>query len=99
MTAKPFCTLYSFVAFGELYRLGDEVSVEGAGDRLYAIAATDGEERAVLITNTGDPKTVTTDLEDGYTVYKIDFDNHMTPVELDYKNFKMAKCETLFLKK
>ena len=31
--------------------------------------------------------------------YKIDFDNHMTPVELDYKNFEMAKCETLFLKK
>ena len=99
LTTDPFCTLYSFVAFGELYRLGDEVSVEGAGDRLYAIAATNGEENGVLITNTGDPKTVTTNLEDGYTVYKIDFDNHMTPVELDYKNFEMAKCETLFLKK
>lgn len=99
LTAEPFCTLYSFVAFGELYRLGDEVSVEGACDRLYAIAATDGEERAVLITNTGDPKTVTTDLEDGYTVYKIDFDNHMTPVELNYNCFEMAKCETLFFKK
>jgi len=99
LTAEPSCTLYSFVAFGELYRMGTEVEVKGDGERLYAIAATNGEEKGVLIANIGDARTVTTNLEEGYTVYKIDFDNHMTPVELDYNCFEMAQYETLFLKK
>ena len=98
LTAKPFCTLYSFAAFGELYRLGDEIAVEGSGDGLYAIAATNGDERGILITNIGETKSVTTNLEDGYTVYKIDFDNHMTPVELNYNDFEIAQFATLFLK-
>ena len=99
LTRKPFCTLYSFVAFGELYRLGDEVEVAGEGEGLYAIAATNGEERGVLIANIGEERTVTTNLEEGYTVYLIDFDNHMTPVELDYNCFKLAENQTLYLKK
>ena len=99
LTYTPFCTLYSLVAFGELYRMGEEVSVEGDGERLYAIAATNGEEKGVLIANIGDAKTVTTNLEEGYTVYRIDYDNHMVPVELDYNCFEMAQYDTLFLKK
>ena len=99
LTAEPFCTMYSFTAFGQLYRMGDEVEVTGEGERLYALAATNGEERGVLIANLGEAKTVTTNLDAGYTVYRIDYDNHMTPVELDYKSFEMAQYETLFLKK
>ena len=99
LTAEPFCTYYSFSAFGELYRMGSEVSVNGEGNGLYALAATNGEEKGVLITNIGDAKEVTTDLDEGYTVYRIDFDHHMTPVELDYNRFEIAKYETLFLKK
>ena len=99
LTAEPFCTLYSFAAFGELYRLGDEISVEGDGDGLYALAATNGDEKGILITNIGDTKSVTTNLEEGYTVYKIDSDHHMTPVELDYNCLEIAKYQTLFLKK
>ena len=98
-TTRPFCTLYSIAAFGELYRMGTEVEVKGDGDRLYAMAATNGEERGVLIANIGEAKTVTTNLDAGYTVYKIDFDHHMTPVELDYNSFEMAQYETLLLKK
>ena len=99
LTAKPFCTLYAFKAFGELYRMGEEIEVSGAGDGLYALAATNGTEKGVLITNIGEAKTVKTDLDEGYTVYRIDFDNHMIPVELDYNCFEVAQCETLFLKK
>ena len=99
LTAKPFCTFYSFAAFGELYRLGDEVKVDGERDRLYALAAIDGEEKGVLIANIGEAKSVTTNLEDGYTVYRIDADNHLVPVELDYNCFEMAQYETLYLKK
>ena len=99
ITAKPFCTLYSLAAFGELYRMGTEVEAKGDGEKLYAIAATNGEEKGVLIANIGEAKAVTTNLEEGYTVYKIDFDNHMVPVEIDYNNFEMLQYETLFLKK
>ena len=99
LTYQPFCTLYSLNAFGQLYRMGTEVEVTGDGERLYAIAATNGEEKGVLIANIGEAKTVTTNLEEGYTVYKIDYDNHMVPVELDYSSFEMAQYETLFLKK
>ncbi len=99
LTTRPFCALYSIAAFGELYRMGTEVEVKGDGDRLYAMAATNGEERGVLIANIGEAKTVTTNLDAGYTVYKIDFDHHMTPVELDYNSFEMAQYETLLLKK
>ena len=79
--------------------MGEEIAVEGADDGLYALAATGGEERGVLITNIGEAKTVTTDLEEGYTVYRIDFEHHMTPVELDYNDFEIAQYETLFLKR
>ena len=99
LTYKPFCTLYSLQAFGELYRMGNEVEVKGDGERLYAIAATNGEEKGVLIANIGESRTVTTNLEEGYTVYRIDYDNHMVPVELDYNCFDMDKDQTLFLKK
>ena len=99
LTAKPFCTYYSFAAFGELYRLGDEVCVEGEGDGIYALAATNGEKNGVLITNIGEMTTVTTNLEEGYRVYKIDSANHMTPVELNYNCFEIAKFDTLFFEK
>ena len=79
--------------------MGTEVEVKGEGERLYALAATDGEAKGVLIANIGEARTVTTNLEEGYTVYKIDFDHHMTPVELDYNSFEMAQYETLLLKK
>ena len=100
LTWKPFCTYYSFKAFGDLYRLGDEVEVVGEGDGLYALAATNGEENGVLIANpSAEAKAITTNLEDGYTAYLIDFDNHMTLVELDCGSFELGASQTLYLKK
>ena len=97
LTAKPFCTYYSFVAYGNLYRLGSEVRVDGAGDGLYALAASDGKERGVLITNTGKEKTVTTNLDETFDAYVIDLDRHMTKIDLSKASFTLAQNETLYL--
>ena len=48
---KPVCTYYSFFAFNKLYKLGDLTRCEIQGDNLYALAATNGKYRAVMISN------------------------------------------------
>ena len=79
ITYKPFCTYYSFKAFGELYVLGNEVETKLEGDGLYAVAASDGEKKAVLIANISDqPQKIRNNLPAGMKVYLIDEDHFMT---------------------
>ncbi len=99
LLCAPFCTMYSFIAFGHLYRLGQEVCVDGVEGDVYALAATNGTEKGVLITNLGEDCIITTDLEPGFQVYKIDVDHLMTRIDVDYGSFSIAKNETIFLKK
>lgn len=51
LTREPVCTYYSFAAFGELYSLGKEVSSESEDKEVYAVAATDGVRKAIMIAN------------------------------------------------
>lgn len=53
MTLTPTQAYYSLVAFNELYRLGNQASLEVEADTkdLYAVAATNGKKNAVLIAN------------------------------------------------
>lgn len=41
-TLRPLKAYYAFKAFNELYKLGDEVKTEAAGDGVYALAARKG---------------------------------------------------------
>jgi hypothetical protein len=98
LTYKPFCTYYSFKAFGKLYELKNQVEVTGditAG--LYALAATNGKERGILITNIGEDKEVETNLGKGYTVYAIDEKHFMTKKRLNLKSFKLKKYDTIYV--
>lgn len=45
---KPY---YSFVAFGDMYALGTEVECSEDSDGIYTLAATDGENHGIMITN------------------------------------------------
>ena len=100
LTEKPFCTLYAFKAFGKLYALGQEVETIGSGkDGLYALAATDGKTRGVLITNIGEEKTVETDLGAGYTAYRIDEKHFLTKTRVSTKSLKLKKFDTLYFEK
>ncbi len=42
---------YAFVAFGELYRLGDACKVKATGEGIYAAAAENGDEQCIMIAN------------------------------------------------
>lgn len=100
LTAEPFCTYYSFVAFGKLYALGNQIGITGATeDGLYAIAATDGKARGVLITNIGEEKTVATDLGRGYSAYAIDEKHFMTKKRVGAGCFRLGQYETLYFEK
>ena len=100
LTAEPFCTYYSFVAFGRLYKMENQVEVTGdLCDGLYAMAATDGSARGILITNIGDEKTIETNLGRGYTAYQIDEKHFMTKKRVSLKSFKLKKYDTLYIEK
>ncbi len=100
LTCEPFCTYYSFKAFGKLYALGGQVEVTGdSGDGLYTLAATNGTERGILMTNLGEEKIVETNLERGYTAYLIDEKHFMTKKRINVKNIKLRQYETLYLEK
>ncbi len=51
LTLKPSPTYYGFVAFNQLYRLGDQVKTEVIGEDVYALSATDGKTRKTMIVN------------------------------------------------
>ena len=54
-THKPFHAYYALAAFNELYKLGDQVELVCDTDELYAVAASNGEHHAILVSNiTGD---------------------------------------------
>ena len=100
LTAEPFCTYYSFVAFGRLYKMENQVEVTGdLCDGLYAMAATDGSARGILITNIGEEKTIETNLGRGYTAYQIDEKHFMTKKRVSLKSFKLKKYDTLYIEK
>ena len=100
MTYEPYCTYYSFKAFGKLYAMEDQVEVTGdLGDGLYAMAATNGNERGILITNIGEEKEIETNLGRGYTVYAIDEKHFMTKKRMSVKNFKLKQYDTLYIEK
>lgn len=50
-THKPIHGYYSMVAFNALYRLGTQVETVSSDPRLYAVAASDGKNHALVISN------------------------------------------------
>lgn len=51
ITRKPIHGYYSLAAFNMLYRLGTQISSECDTDGLYVLAATNGKDNALLISN------------------------------------------------
>ena len=80
--------------------MGNQVEVTGEmDDGLYAMAATDGKERGILITNIGEEKQVETNLGNGYTAYLIDEKHFMTKKRMSVKKFTLKQYETLYIEK
>lgn len=63
-TTQPHPAYYAFVAFGELYRRGQEVVLTGLPEGVYACAARDDESGCIVIANTtGKAQPLTLDVQ------------------------------------
>ena len=100
LTFEPVSTYYGFFAYGQLYALGNQVqcNITDRQDGLYALAATDGEKKATMIVNFSEESSaITLSADDGMTVYIIDSENHLTPTDLDAKNFTLKANQIAFV--
>ncbi len=63
-TVGPTKAFYAFKYFGELYRMGNAVCVEGCGENVYACAASGASGQGIMFVNYNDePKKVRIELE------------------------------------
>ena len=98
-TNTPCCTYYSFVAFNELYGLGNQVECFCDIEGVYAVAATNGEKRAVLIVNTLDEDImVETDLCEEFTVSLLDAENFLVKIDCNARSFPLKNNQVVLLK-
>ena len=100
LTYEPVSTYYAFFAFGQLYALGNQVecNITERPSGLYTLAASDGEKNAVMIVNFSEEScALTLNAGDGMTVYIIDSENHLTPTDLDAKNFTLEANQIAFV--
>ncbi len=99
LTNEPVCTYYSFLAFGQMYALGDEIACTCEGKSLYALGATNGVEKAVMIVNyTEEARTVTTNLDGEWNAYLVDREHYLEPITLDPRAIEMSPNTVLLLK-
>ena len=96
-TGKPFCTYYSFLAFGKLYELGTQTECECTDPDVFAVAAKGENGRAVLIANIGKRKTVELEGAEGMNVYLIDEKHHLEKAALDPRSLTLDENMTVLL--
>lgn len=96
---SPSNVYYAFKAFGELFALGSQAKCECDADGIYSLAATDGDQKAVLITNIS-PKDVSLsmDSEDFFEAFVIDKEHYMTKEKINPKDFVIASNQVILLK-
>ena len=97
-TLEPSNVYYAFKAFGELYALGNEAECSCEGDSIYALAATDGEKRAIVLSNIGDTAEICTELPDGFSVYVIDKDSLYVKTDMDPRRFTLCENTVAVIK-
>ena len=97
ITYKPFCTYYSFFAFGKLYVLENQVECVCDNDDVYALSAANGEEAGILIANTGKDTNITVDCDKNAKAFLIDEDNFFVEIEVDIKSFVLKENQTIYL--
>ena len=68
----------------------------GEGNGIYATAATNGKENAVLVVNIGARKTLSLDLCGRYFAYICKNGKRIVPVEMDPASFVLKKNEFVF---
>ncbi len=98
ITLEPWPVYYVFSAFGELYRLGEQVECIYPRTRgVYALGATDGKDYRAMFANENDEDIVVeTNLPSRMLAYIIDTDKNLEQVLLDPKRFTL-RANTVLL--
>jgi len=97
LTREPFCTYYSFYAFGKLYQLGTQVTCSCDQEGLYMLAATDGTKHGFLLANLGEDTEVETNLPDDMIVSLIDEAHFLQKVYFNPAKFSIKKDQVVFI--
>ena len=98
LTYETTCTYQVFAAFGQLYGLKNQVKC-CCNQGLYALAATDGEKKAILIANpTESCQQVQLNAEAAWSVYLIDREHLMTKEALSPADFPLSANQVALIK-
>ena len=93
---EPFKAYYIFKAFSYLYELGTQVRVDNSNDDICCVAAKNGKNTAVMITNRGNDDEIFLELlgidSDKFEIYRLNQEENMENSET-YK-----KADTVMLK-
>ena len=95
ITWEPFCLFYAFKAFNELYGMGTQVECDSECDEVYALAATDGKRRGILLTNLGEPTTLA--VPEGFAVYRIDEEHPLSSDGMTDGQLSVNQYQTILL--
>ena len=96
LTRTPSVTYDAFLCFGALYALGTEAQIEGMPKDVYAVAATDGKDKGVMLVNTGRKKELSLPLLGKYFAYSVKGGRRITEAKLDPCGFTLSKNEIVF---
>lgn len=101
ITFKPFKAYYSFYAFGQLYALGQCVECSSDTSGIYALAATDGKKRGIVVVNNKDEE-VTVTVNDqcadrDVKIYVTDEQNDFSETEKDISNMNIHAYGFVFI--
>lgn len=100
MRCVPVCTYYSFVAYGELYALGQRVSCSCNLPDVYTLAAANGEKKAVIVCNYSNDthKDLELNLDDSFTVYLLDESRYLVKTHKKASKFQLRTNQIALIK-
>ncbi len=96
---SPFKAYYSFLSFGKLFALGTRVECAVDADGVYALAATDGDKKALVIVN-HNPKAVSFSLEGvpaASKVYLTDEIHDFVETVMDFENITLEADAMVYI--
>ena len=91
LTREPFPLYYAFVAFNELYKLGNQVDVKmDKVQGIYSLAAKNGNEIAVVIVNTSEiSQNIKTNLDNNLKAFTLEEGKNLEEIEINNQDFSL----------
>ena len=101
ITKEPFWAYYSVKAFGELYKMGNQVKVTGVPSKISCVGAVGYGKYAIVLTNTGNKKSIkiNCNVKNEFEIYRI---NKKSYLDFDRKTdltdeITIGKYETVLI--